>query len=316
MDKETYKKILIALANRKEAWQYEIAKEARLTYAPVHQAIERLLLAGLIEEVRTEVGQGPLPKRYFRLTFPGLLTVLNFFQISVHEFGSSQLLEDESGVSNLFVKKTRAALIAQREFYPQVKFFLEWECLEKIFDTQDDAIPGLYDVLGNTVAVCIGKFRPLEKANLIEENLRSNTPSLSEHSPTEPWFELWFDAGLASKKWSSLTPKERLEDFKNNFLPEYRYLLNKQMQQLFVRTFFNGLMTTTTQINDAQIDLASVENKVLFEFAYEYIEKERNRRMASIKRFSEESNYILNLFAKRPNSKQPMGGKEPQFSDQ
>ena len=310
MDEETYKKILIALADRKEAWQYEIAKEARLTYAPVHQGIERLLLAGLIEEVRTEVGQGPLPKRFFRLTFPGLLTVLNFFWISLQEFGSSHLLDNESEVSNPFLKKIRAALISQREFFPQVKFFLEWESLEEICDIQDEAIPGLYDVLGNAVTVCIGKFRPLEKADFIEENLKGNTPRFSVHGPTEPWFELWFDVGLAGKL-SSLTPKERLEDFRNNFLPEYRCSLNKQMQQLFVSAFFNGLMTAISEIRDAQIDLASAGNKVLFEFAQAYFEKEKNRRMASFKRFSEQSDSILDLFALRSSSKQPIGGKEP-----
>ena len=310
MNEETYKKILLALADRRESTQYEIAKEVRLTYTPVHQAIERLLLAALIEEVRTEGGQGPLPKRYFRLTFAGLLTVLNFYLKSVFEVGSSSLLEDESGASNLFVKKTRAALIAQREFFPQVKFFLEWDCLEEIFDFQDGAIPGLYAVLGNAVTICIGKFRPLEKADLIEEKLKSNTPSFSEHGSTGPWFESWFDAGLANK-WSSLTSKERLENLKNNFLSEYRYTLNKQIQRLFVRAFFNGLMTTASEIRDARIDLASAENKVLFEFAHEYLEKEKNRKMALIKRFSKESDCILNLFAVRPNSKKPVGAKEP-----
>jgi hypothetical protein len=41
--------------------------------------------------------------------------------------------------------------------------------LEKIFDFQEGVIPGLYDVLGNAVTVCIDKIRPLEK-NLIEKN--------------------------------------------------------------------------------------------------------------------------------------------------
>jgi hypothetical protein len=196
----------------------------------------------------------------------------------------------------------------QREFYPQVKFFLEWERLEEIFDFKDDAITGLYDVLGNALIVCISKFRPLEKANLIEESLKSNTPNFSGHGPTEPWFELWFDASLS--KWSRLTSKERLKDLKNNLLPEYRDSLNKQMQQLFVRTFFNGLMTAISEIKDAQIDLASPGNKVLFKFAQAYFEKEKKRRMASFKKFSEQSDSILDLFAERSSSKQPIGGKE------
>jgi hypothetical protein len=304
MDEETYKKILIALADRKEAWQYEIAKEARLTYAPVHQAIERLLLAALIEEVRTEVGQGPLPKRYFRLTFAGLLTALYFLSTSARDCDSSQQLEDESA-SNVFVKKTRAALKVQREFYPQIKFFLEWECLEGIFDFHEGTLPGLYDVLSNAVTVCISKFRPLEKADLIEKKLKSNAPSFSEHGLTGPWHESWFYSGLDSK-WSSFTSKERLEYLRKDFLPEYRVSMNKQMQRWFMRVFFKGLMIATSEIQDARIDLANTENKALFEFAYGYFEKEKKRKIHAIKRFSKESDAVLDLFAVRPSSKELM----------
>jgi hypothetical protein len=300
MDEETYKKILIALADHREATQYEIAKEARLTYAPVHQAIERLLLAALIEEVRTEVGQGPLPKRYFRLTFPGLMTVLNFFLSSTSQFGSSRSSEentqDELDSSDLFRKKSRAALMVQRDFYPQIKFFSEWEFLEGVFDFENRLIPGLYNVLDNAVTVCIHKFRPLEKADLVEEKLKSKELSFSEYGFSGLWFESWFYSGLASK-WSNLTTKERLAAFKENFLPEYRSSLNKQMQRLFVRAFFNGLMNATSEVRDPQIDLRRTGNKALFEFASSYFEKEKSRKLAFFKRFNEEGEFILNLFA-------------------
>lgn len=313
MDEETYKKILIALADHREATQYEIAKEVRLTYAPVHQAIERLLLAALIEEVRTEGGQGPLPKRYFRLTFAGLLAVLNFFLSLTSQFGSSRSLEesiqDELDSSDLFRKKSRATLMVQREFYPRVKFFSEWEFLEGVFDFENRLIPGLYNVLGNAVTVCIHKFRPLEKADLVEKKLKSKALSFSEYGFSGLWFESWFDAGLASK-WSNLTAKERLEAFKENFLPEYRSSLNKQMQRLFVKAFFNGLMNATSEIRDPRIDLVHTGNRVLFEFASSYLEKEKSRKLAFFKRFNEESEFISNVFAVRPSSKQPMGGKE------
>jgi len=307
MNEETYKKVLTAIADSREATQYEIAKKVRLTYAPVHQAIERLILAALIEEVRTEVGQGPLPKRYFRLTFAGFLTVLNSLLTSVGQGNSSHLPEESiqnaSDSSDLFVKKTRAALKSQREFYPEIKLFTEWESLEGIFNFREEIIPGLYDVLDSAVTVCIDKFRPLEKANLIEEKLKSNAPSFSEYGSSGPWFESWFGVGLGSN-WSSLTSKEKLANLRNEFLPEYRDSLNKQMQRLFVRAFLNGLMKATWEIRDARIDLVNAENKELYKFISSYLEKEKSRKMAFIKRFSDEGELILNLFAEQPSGKQ------------
>ena len=293
INEETYEKILCEVANCKEVTQYEITKKVGLTYAPVHEAIERLLLAALIEEVRTKKGQGPLPKRYFRLTFAGFLTVLNFFFSASPE---KNITQGESPKTDSFsMKNVRAVILTQRDFYPQIKFFSEWEFLEGIFDFRDEAIPGLYDALRNALAVCNDKFRPLEKANLISEKLKDNSPSFLDYHSSGPWFESWFAVRFVNE-WANFSLKERLAFLKENFLPEYSESLTRKMQSLFLRAFFNGLLTVTKEIKDIRIEIFTTENKVFFEFASSYFEKEKKRKRARIKKFDEDSALFLKLF--------------------
>ena len=294
INEETYEKILCEVANCKEVTQYEITKKVGLTYAPVHEAIERLLLAALIEEVRTKRGQGPLPKRYFRLTFAGFLTVLNFFFSDSPEKNTTK--DDSPKADSFSMKNVRAVILTQRDFYPQIKFFSEWEFLEGIFDFGDEAIPGLYDALRNALVVCNDKFRPLEKANLIGEKLKDNSPSFLNYHSSGPWFESWFGVRFANE-WANFSLKERLTYLADNFLPEYSESLNRKMQSLFLRAFFNGLLTVTKEIRDVRIEIFNAQNKVLSEFASSYFEKEKKRRMAGIKRFDKESEFFLKLFA-------------------
>ncbi len=294
INEETYEKILCEVANCKEVTQYELTKKVGLTYAPVHEAIERLLLAALIEEVRTKRGQGPLPKRYFRLTFAGFLTVLNFFFSDSPEKNTTK--DDSPKADSFSMKNVRAVILTQRDFYPQIKFFSEWEFLEGIFDFRDEAIPGLYDALRKALAVCNDKFRPLEKANLISEKLKDNSPSFLDYHSSGPWFESWFGVRFINE-WANFSLKERLAFLKENFLPEYSESLNRKMQSLFLRAFFNGLLTVMKEIRDVRIEIVNAQNEVLSEFVSSYFEKEKKRRMAGIKRFDKESEFFLKLFA-------------------
>ena len=82
INEETYEKILCEVANCKEVTQYEITKKVGLTYAPVHEAIERLLLAALIEEVRTKKGQRTSAKALLQIDIRRVLDCFEFFLFS------------------------------------------------------------------------------------------------------------------------------------------------------------------------------------------------------------------------------------------
>jgi DNA-binding PadR family transcriptional regulator len=163
MKRETYEKIICFLASRQEATQYEIAqdKEVDLSYAPVHQAIEELLFKNLIEETRTESGQGALPKRYFKLSFSGFITALATF--SSHDNAAE-------GVDPKVRNSLREPILAQRKFYPEVKIFAEWEFLEKIFDDPKSKDPcsrdQIYAYLGLAARDWLREFGDFKSANL------------------------------------------------------------------------------------------------------------------------------------------------------
>ena len=163
MKRETYEKIICFLASRQEATQYEIAKdkEVNLSYAPVHQTIEELLFKNLIEETRTESGQGALPKRYFKLTFSGFITALAMF--SSHDNATG-------GVDPKVRNSLRETIFAQRKFYPEIKIFTEWEFLEKIFDDEKSEDPmcrdQIYNYLGFAARDWLREFVEFKSANL------------------------------------------------------------------------------------------------------------------------------------------------------
>lgn len=163
MKRETYEKIICFLSSRQEATQYEIAqdKEVDLSYAPVHQAIEELLFKNLIEETRTESGQGALPKRYFKLSFSGFITALA-------TFSSQDNAAD--GVDPNVRNSLREIILAQRKFYPGIKIFSEWEFLEKIFDNPKSKDPccrdQIYTYLGFVARDWLREFVEFKSANL------------------------------------------------------------------------------------------------------------------------------------------------------
>jgi hypothetical protein len=163
MKRETYEKIICFLASRQEATQYEIAqdKEVGLSYAPVHQTIEELLFKNLIQETRTENGQGALPKRYFKLTFSGFITALSMF--SSHDNATE-------GIDPKVRNSLRETILAQRKFYPEVKIFSEWEFLEKIFDDPKSEDPyhrhQIYTYLGFAAGDWVREFVEFKSVNL------------------------------------------------------------------------------------------------------------------------------------------------------
>ena len=121
---------------------------------------------------------------------------------------------------------------------PQIKFFSQWECLEGIFDFRDGNSRTLR-CSTNALIVCNDKFRPLEKANLVGEKLKDNSPSFLNYHSSGPWFESWFGVRFVNE-WANFSLKERLAYLKDNFLPEYSESLNRKMQSLFLRVFLMG----------------------------------------------------------------------------
>ena len=160
MSFQTYEKIICFLAHHEKATQYDIArdKEVGLSYAPVHQAIEELLFLDLIEEVEKEKGQGPLPKRYFRLTFSGVATALALFSLK----------DKAEGVDPKIKRALRKTILTYRKLYPDFKLFSEWEFLEKTFG--DD----IYIELEATSISWFRIFDPLSrpKAKWLKSELR------------------------------------------------------------------------------------------------------------------------------------------------
>jgi len=118
MLQETYDKVIYYLAGRAEATQYEIANATKISYAPIHQAVKKLLFLNIIKETRQEKGQGPLPKRFFKLTFSGFITALALF---------GRVNKSENELKNC----TRKAIQVHGKFYQWIKIFSEWDSFER-----------------------------------------------------------------------------------------------------------------------------------------------------------------------------------------
>jgi len=128
MLQKTYEKMLCFLAHTVEATQYGIANATKLTYAPVHQAVKQLLDLKFIQETKREQGKGPLPNRFFKLTFKGFITALVFFIENAKSFE-----EMRRNIEN--------AINTHANFYPENKIFSEWSFLKNVFNDE------IYEVL-------------------------------------------------------------------------------------------------------------------------------------------------------------------------
>ena len=200
MKQETYEKIICFLASRQEATQYKMAKdkEVDLTYAPVHQAIEELLFIDLIEEVKKEKEEkckGPLPKRFFKLTFSGFITALALF-----------FLRDKTPTKVVDPKmrnSLRETIIAQRKFYPEIKIFSEWEFLEKIFDDEKSEDPAyrhqIYAYLGFIAVDWFNEFNPLESVN--KKYFKLNKEKKAE---VRNFYLIWSGTSRRRRRFTSL----------------------------------------------------------------------------------------------------------------
>ena len=253
MEQETYKKIICYLAFRKEATQYEIAKDkdVDLTYAPIHQAIEELLFKGLIEETKKEAGQGPLPKRFFKLTFSGVITALALFSFQEEAKTDAEGAEVETESEDVDSKVKRAlreTIMVQREFLPDVKVFSEWEFLERIFD--EDASEAyreqLYSYLMFAAMYWFREFKPLEsidKALLkkeLREEYRKDLLCWSGARRMKPWFTRTFLRILityireegALEHLSGSTPNRMLRDYIEAFYMEEKRRMLARIEKM------------------------------------------------------------------------------------
>ena len=265
MEQETYKKIICYLATRKEATQYEIAKDkdVDLTYAPIHQAIEELLFKGLIEETKKEAGQGPLPKRFFKLTFSGVITALALFSIQEEANTDTEgpEVEDESEVVDSKVKRAlRETIMVQREFYPGVKIFSEWEFLERIFN--DGVIEAykdqLYSYLMFAAIDWFRKFKPLEGID------------------------------------KTLLKKELREEYRKDLL---YWSGAHRMKPGFTRKFFRILIAYIQEEGALKHLSGSTPNRVLHDYIEGFYMEEKRRMLARIEKMEKGEELLLRQFS-------------------
>jgi hypothetical protein len=126
------------------------------------------------------------------------------------------------------------------------------------------------------------------------KDLMSTTPSFYGHSPTEPCLNYSLTQLLPVNGPASLQKKDQ-GILKTPFRLS-TVLSKQQMQQLFLRAF-NGLTTIISEIQNARIDLASVENKVLFEFGpMSILRNKRTEEVLFSKGLARNPDRILNLF--------------------
>lgn len=251
MKEETYKKIILYLAHHKEAKQYDIANdpEVNLTYAPVHQAIEHLLLKNLVEETKKENGQGPLPKRYFRLTFPGFITALALFSF-----------QDTvtKGVDPQVKNALRKTILEQRIFHPEIKIFSEWEFLENIFKKFEE--PAFKDDIYNFLMIAamswFKEFSPLDKIN------------------------------------KAYLKTEFTEDYKKEHVA-----MTPLMRRRFISLFFQTLTFYMKEEGVLENAMGRTPNKVLSDFVAAFFEKEKQRKMAKIRKMEKARDLLLKHFA-------------------
>ena len=263
MQQETYEKIICFLAHHKEATQYEIAKdkEVGLTYAPIHQGIEELLFTNLVEEVRNEKGQGPLPKRYFRLTFLGFITALALL-------APPRITEDKSGEVKM-ENDLRKAILTQRESHPDIKIFSEWEFLEKTFCDDEKPLGGIYKHLIDASVYCFDKFDPLVAVNWRAEQLKE-----------------------LRKRGKHLLPDPTVREQEAR-VKETVSLMDRT-QRAFLKVFFASLMW---DISRGFLDTkGDAQNKVLFDFISSFFEKEKQKRTISIKKMEKTKDLLLKQF--------------------
>jgi len=265
MEQETYKKIISYLALRKEATQYEIAKDkdVDLTYAPIHQAIEELLFKGLIEETKKEAGQGPLPKRFFKLTFSGVITALALFsfQEEAKTDAEGAEVETESEAVDSRVKRTlRETIMVQRDFHPDVKMFSEWEFLERIFDDESNEAykDQLYSYLMFAAMYWFREFKPLESID------------------------------------KTLLKKELREDFREAIL---HWSGTHRMKPWFTRTFLRILITYIREEGALEHLSGSTSNRVLHDYIEAFYMEEKRRMLARIEKMEKGKELLLGQFS-------------------
>lgn len=110
------------LAHSGEATQYQIKKGTGLSYASVHEAIKDLVWADLIWETRQSEGPGPLPNRFFKLTFEGLV---RYFDLGPYEKWRARSGRDQAEIN----KDTKRTIQRYQEYLP---ILAEWDSLEKM----------------------------------------------------------------------------------------------------------------------------------------------------------------------------------------
>lgn len=120
--RETCVQVMHYLAHSGEATQYQIKKGTGLSYASVHEAIKDLIWADLIWETRQSEGPGPLPNRFFKLTFEGLV---RYFILGPYEEWRGRSGRDQAEIN----KDVRKTIQRYQEY---LTIFSEWDSLEKM----------------------------------------------------------------------------------------------------------------------------------------------------------------------------------------
>lgn len=137
--RETCVQVIKYLAHSGEATQYEINKATGLSYASVHEAIKDLVWTDLVVETRQTEGPGPSQKRFFRLTFEGLIRYL--ILVPYEEWrGRSDQAQAETN------KDVRETIEKYKDY---LTIFSEWAYIEKM--DPDFMYVLLYGVAGDCI---------------------------------------------------------------------------------------------------------------------------------------------------------------------
>lgn len=150
--RETCLQVIKYLAQSGEATQYEIKKETALSYASIHEAIKDLIWANLVIETRQAEGPGPSQKRFFRLTFEGLIRY--FALVSFEEW------RRKTDKTHVQVNKDVRRII--EKYHDYLTIFSEWRYIEKMVDPD---VPDItYVFLYAATLDCVSFLGPPEES--------------------------------------------------------------------------------------------------------------------------------------------------------